>query len=175
VRNLTLAAVAAAILATTACSSDDTPAGSNQPDESAAVDSPELCGHLEDLRSVELQKSSVDDGFWGSYVEPEDPTDLATVAALRQWGADSVDLDEQGLAILRDAASSTSDPDIQDAIAARQAYYEVIYLAYDQAASNAVDTVSFAADGVGFDNDIASADIEADHFLEDWEMANCSG
>jgi hypothetical protein len=159
VRNLTLAAVAAAILATTACSSGDTPRTTpdedNHPSQTAVIDTntadttdtadarfDEFCQNMAGVERSDLE--------WRDSFHDLDPVYAATsiddpdaLASLWAWGAEATSIAGDMIAYLEGARAAVDDPEIAAKLDTAISVYMPYLSADAEAATSATDVSGY--------------------------------
>jgi hypothetical protein len=186
----TLTAIAATLLALTACSSggasDDTPGTNNTPGTTTpgANNNPaapgDFCGALEawgtSQDTTSDAQSAMDDALEGV----TDPTDPAAVAAIQAWGVEMKANSEEAVADLQAAKASVSDPEVKAAIDTMISMYTDYTIPMAEAAISTTDIYSWAlAATMSLDTDaldtLMTDASSAATVLSQYAYEHCSG
>jgi hypothetical protein len=191
----TLTAIAATLLALTACSSggasNDTPGSNNTPGANppganppGANDNPiapgDFCGALEawgaSQNTTSDAQSAMDDALEGV----TDPTDPAAVAAIQAWGVEMKANSDEAVADLQAAKASVNDPEVKAAIDTMISMYTDYTIPMAEAAISTNDIYSWAmAATMSLDTDsldtLMTDASNAATVLSQYTYEHCSG
>jgi len=191
----TLTAIAATLLALTACSSggasNDTPGDNNPPGANPPGANPpgannnpaapgDFCGALEawgtSQNTTSDAQSAMDDALEGV----TDPTDPAAVAAIQAWGVEMKANSEEAVADLQAAKASVNDPEVKAAIDTMISMYTDYTIPMAEAAISTNDIYSWAmAASMSFDADaletLMTDASNAATVLSQYTYEHCSG